>query len=106
MATAPLAEPDLAKVDLATVLHAVADPVRLEIVRQLADCQGGALACGQMELPVTKSTASHHLKVLTTAGLLRSREEGTRKFVSLRREELERHFPGLIDLIVSRGQAA
>jgi DNA-binding transcriptional ArsR family regulator len=59
-----------------------------------------------MELPVTKSTASHHLKVLTAAGLLASREEGTRKFISLRRAELERHFPGLIELVVSGRRAA
>jgi DNA-binding transcriptional ArsR family regulator len=99
-------EPDLAEVDLVTVLQALADPVRVEIVRQLADCGASALSCGQIELPVTKSTTSHHLKVLTAAGLLRNREQGTRKFVSLRRDELERHFPGLIDLIVSGRQPA
>jgi DNA-binding transcriptional ArsR family regulator len=99
-------DPDLAKVDLVTVLQALADPVRVEIVRQLADCGASALTCGQIELPVTKSTASHHLKVLTAAGLLKSREQGTRKFISLRRDEIERHFPGLIDLIVSGRQPA
>jgi DNA-binding transcriptional ArsR family regulator len=100
------AEPDLAEVELVTVLQALADPVRVEIVRQLAACGPGTLSCGQIELPVTKSTASHHLKVLTAAGLLENREEGTRKFVSLRRDELERHFPGLIDLVVSGKQAS
>ena len=54
-----------------------------------------------MELPVGKSTASHHLKAMTAAGLLKSREEGTRKYVSLRREELEQHFPGLIELVLT-----
>ena len=95
-------EPDLAEVELVTVLGALADPVRVEIVRQLAGCtKGEGLACGQMELPVGKSTTSHHLKVMTAAGLLKSREEGTRKYVSLRRKELEQHFPGLIELVLA-----
>lgn len=96
------AEPDLAEVELVTVLAALADPVRVEIVRQLAGCpKGVGLTCGQMELPVGKSTQSHHLKVMTAAGLLKSREEGTRKYVSLRSKELEQRFPGLIDLVLA-----
>jgi DNA-binding transcriptional ArsR family regulator len=81
--------------DVVTVLHALADPVRLEMVRQLADCKS-ELSCGQIEVPVTKSTATHHLKVLTGAGITAEREQGTRKFVSLRCEELEARFPGLL----------
>ena len=50
---------DLATVDTVTVLQALGDPVRLEIVRQLAGCiDAGELSCGQIELPVGKSTAS------------------------------------------------
>ena len=101
------ADPDLADVDLVTVLQALADPVRVEIVRQLAGCSDSdGLTCGQIELPVSKSTQSHHMKVLSGAGLLASREEGTRKYVSLRRAELERHFPGLIELVLSGRKAA
>ena len=59
------AGPDLGGVELVTVLQALSDPVRLEIVRQLARCPGaGELACGQLKLPVAKSTVSHHLRVL------------------------------------------
>jgi DNA-binding transcriptional ArsR family regulator len=95
------AEPDLAKVEVATVLQALADPVRLEIVRQLAGCGArGELPCGQIEVPVGKSTTSHHLKVLSRAGIVTEREEGTRKYMSLRRAELDRHFPGLVDLVL------
>jgi DNA-binding transcriptional ArsR family regulator len=94
----PSAEPrDLSTVDVITVMHALSDPVRLQIVRQLAACDGaGELSCGQIEVPVTKSTASHHLKTLASAGLTAEREEGTRKFIRLREAELERRFPGLI----------
>ena len=66
-------------VDLVTVLQALSDPVRLEIVRQLAGCDPERVcACGQIELEVTKSTASHHLKALRCAGITAEREEGTR----------------------------
>jgi DNA-binding transcriptional ArsR family regulator len=93
-------EPDLTSVDVVTVLDALADPVRLEIVRQLAGCGTGELSCGQIELPVGKSTTSHHLKVLSAAGVVASRGEGTRKYISLRRAALDRRFPGLIDSVL------
>lgn len=87
--------------DLVTVLQALSDPVRLEIVRQLAGCdEGSALSCGQIELEVTKSTASHHLKTLRAAGITAEREEGTRKFTWLRKDELESRFPGLLDAVL------
>lgn len=98
--------PDLAAIDIATVLQALSDPVRLEIVRQLAGCgEGGELTCGQLELPVTKSTSSHHLKALSRAGVIAEREEGTRKHLCLRREELDRRFPGLIDSVLRAATA-
>jgi DNA-binding transcriptional ArsR family regulator len=101
-----LEAPDLSTIDTVTVLQALADPVRLEIVRQLAGCAStGALTCGQIEVPVGKSTASHHLKTLSRAGITTEREEGTRKYVSLRRAELDEHFPGLIDSVL-RGRSA
>src|SRR5919108_3772270 len=82
---------DLNEVDVATVLQALSDPVRLEIIRQLAGCgAGGELTCGELELPVTKSTGSHHLKILAGAGVIGERAEGTRKHLCLRRAELER----------------
>jgi DNA-binding transcriptional ArsR family regulator len=93
----PTPAPDLAAIPVVKVLEALADPVRLAIVRQLAGCGAhGELACGQIELPVTKSTASHHLKTLTNAGVTAEREAGTRKFIRLRRDELDERFPGLI----------
>lgn len=93
--------PDLAAIDVLTVLEALADPVRLEIVRQLAGCgDAGELSCGRIELPVTKSTASHHLKILSSAGITSDREEGTRKYIRLRQPELDRRFPGLIESVL------
>jgi DNA-binding transcriptional ArsR family regulator len=90
---------DLADVELVALLEALADPVRLEIVRQLAersDC-----SCGELELPIAKSTTTHHLKALANAGVIKERDQGTRKFLSLRCEEMEARFPGLLDSVVS-----
>ena len=92
---------DLDTVDGMTVLQALSDPVRLEIVRQLAGCAASAdLACGQIEVPVTKSTASHHFKILYLAGVLDKRVQGTSKFMRLRRDELDERFPGLLDSVL------
>ena len=99
--------PDVAEVDVLTVLQALSDPVRLEIVRQLAavdDPKG--LVCNRLQLPVGKSTASHHLKTLTKAGITAEREEGTCKFLSLRRAELDHRFPGLLESVVGAANAA
>jgi len=99
--------PDLAGIDLLTVLQALSDPVRLEIVRQLAACtESDGLTCGQIMLPVAKSTASHHLKTLHSAGVVASREEGTSKRVWLRRPELDKRFPGLVDSVLQGVEAA
>jgi DNA-binding transcriptional ArsR family regulator len=96
-----LAAPDLTTIDGMTVLQALSDPVRLEIVRQLAGCSGSSeLKCGQIELPVTKSTASHHFKTLFAAGIVAEREQGTSKFMRLRRAELDQRFPGLLDSVL------
>jgi len=93
--------PDLATIDGMTILQALSDPVRLAIVRQLAGCPGsGEMKCGEIRLPVTKSTASHHFKTLFSAGIIAEREEGTRKYLWLRRAELEQRVPGLIDSVL------
>jgi len=99
--TSSKAPPDLDGVELLTILQALSDPVRLEIVRQLAGCDvTGELTCGQIELPVTKSTTSHHLKTLWCAGIIAEREVGTRKYLRLRRAELDERFPGLIESVL------
>jgi DNA-binding transcriptional ArsR family regulator len=97
-AHADIDQVDLAGVDLVTVLQALSDPVRLEIVRQLA-C-GTAMPCGQVRLDVTKSTASHHFKTLRLAGVIAQQDEGTRRNTWLRREELDERFPGLMQAVL------
>ena len=100
--------PDLASIDVLTVLQALSDPVRLAIVRQLAGCQEGAtgLMCGQLEIPVSKSTGSHHLKTLHASGVTTERSQGVCKYIRLRRAELDERFPGLLDSVLSAAAKA
>jgi len=86
--------------DLVAVLHAIGDPVRLGIVRQLADSATGEVSCGQVDVPVARSTASYHFRVLVSAGVMAEREDGRRKYLRLRRSELDEQFPGLLDAVL------
>jgi DNA-binding transcriptional ArsR family regulator len=92
-----LEQPEIEAVELADVLQALSDPARLEIVRALA--AEGERQCGTFDLGLTKATRSHHFKVLRAAGVTDTRIEGTARFVSLRRDELEARFPGLLDAV-------
>ncbi|MFD0555917.1 ArsR family transcriptional regulator [Stackebrandtia endophytica] len=89
--------PAVEDLDLITVLAALADPVRLDLVRQLSDHR--ELGWGDLVAPVAKSTLSHHMRVLRDAGVTRTRQEGTRCFVKLRADDLTARFPGLLDLV-------
>jgi DNA-binding transcriptional ArsR family regulator len=85
------------EIELVAVLAAVADPFRLEILTALVD---GERPCGCFPLPVNDSTRSHHFKVLREAGLTKTRVVGTQRVVSLRRDELDARFPGLLDSVL------
>jgi DNA-binding transcriptional ArsR family regulator len=91
--------PDREDLELPAVLHALSDPVRLEIVAALATA--GEQACGLLALPVSDSTRSHHLRVLRDAGVTATRVVGTRRLVSLRREDVDARFPGLLDSVLA-----
>jgi DNA-binding transcriptional ArsR family regulator len=90
--------PDRASFDLATILRTVGDPVRLAIVRLLHE---GERTCGEVAEPLGMpySTASYHLRLLREAGVTQTRRKGTQAWVSLRVEDLESRFPGLVELM-------
>ena len=94
-----IAHPCCADLELSAVLHALSDPVRLQIVAELAQGEGEC-TCGSFELPVTKSTCTHHFKVLREAGVIKQRQQGTTRLNTLRRDDLESRFPGLLDTIL------
>jgi DNA-binding transcriptional ArsR family regulator len=91
--------PERDEIELVEVLQALGDPIRMQLVRIL-DRSNGEMACYEFGLPVAKSTASHHLKVMREAGLVTARFEGTRRFYALRRDDLEARFPGLLDTVL------
>jgi len=86
------------EMDLASVLHALSDPMRLRIVAALA--HQGERPCSSFQLPIVKSTCTHHFRVLRESGVIRQRLVGTSRLNSLRREELELRFPGLLDAVL------
>ncbi|MDA1359549.1 helix-turn-helix transcriptional regulator [Glycomyces luteolus] len=89
---------------LQQVLEALVDPVRRGIVRELYASDEDR-ACGTFDLTVSKSTATHHFNVLREAGLIRQRYVGTSRMNTLRRNEIEAVFPGLLDALLARGEA-
>jgi DNA-binding transcriptional ArsR family regulator len=94
-----IAHPSREEIELAAVLHALSDPVRLLMVRGLAGEFEGR-SCGSFDVPVTKSTCTHHFKILREAGVIRQRQEGTRRVNTLREDDLEARFPGLLATIL------
>jgi DNA-binding transcriptional ArsR family regulator len=94
----PLPHPKAEEFELAAVLHALSDPMRLRIVQGLA--AGGEHTCKSVDLPVTKSTCTHHFRVLREAGVIHQRLEGTTRLNQLRRDELDARFPGLLDSVL------
>ena len=98
-----LHHPRVDEVTLPDVLHALSDPVRLQIVHALA--QREEQSCSAVESSVSKSTLSHHFKVLREAGVTHTRVNGTHRYVSLRRDDLEERFPGLLRSVLEASSA-
>jgi DNA-binding transcriptional ArsR family regulator len=95
--------PSRRELELSSVLHALSDPARLEIVRRLSD--GDEPSCGMFELGLSKATLSHHFRVLRESGVVLVRPEGRKRLLSLREDDLNDCFPGLLDAILAATQA-
>lgn len=91
--------PSRDELELSAVLHALSDPARLAIVRELGS--GYECSCGGFQNGVSKPTLSHHLRVLREAGVTQTRCEGRHRLVSLRREDLDARFPGLLEAVLA-----
>jgi DNA-binding transcriptional ArsR family regulator len=102
-----LEHPATADIRLEVVLHALSDPMRLIVVRTLATAPD-EVACSDVPLPVSKSTTTHHFRVLREAGVINQIYRGTSKMNALRRDDLDALFPGLLDRVLAAadGQAA
>ncbi len=95
-------EPAAADFQLPRILAALADPQRLATVRYVAG--HGESWCTQVMqeagLAMTKSTFSHHLRILREAGVVTKRIQGTKGYARLRKDDLDLRFPGLMDSII------
>jgi len=98
----PLFQPAPQAISLPAVMGALSDPVRVQIVRTLG--AEGETVCGTLDLGVSKATRSHHYRVLREAGVTNTRVEGTRRYVSLRREDLDARFPGLLEALLAAAE--
>jgi DNA-binding transcriptional ArsR family regulator len=87
---------------LVKVLAALADPVRLSTIRTLAAL--GDSPCTELHhaagLQISRSNFSHHQRILREAGLIQERILGAQRILSVRREDLNACFPGLLDAIL------
>lgn len=96
--------PERSDITLQGVLEALVDPVRRSIVRQLAQSDA-PIACGSFDISVTRSTGTHHFKVLRHAGVIRQYYQGTSKMNVLRWEDMDAAFPGLLGALVKAAAA-
>jgi DNA-binding transcriptional ArsR family regulator len=88
------------QIDLDGVLAALGHPVRLAIVRALAVGDPDGLACGTIDIGVSKATATHHWRALREAGVIRQWQVGRNHFVALRRDDIDARFPGLLGSVI------
>lgn len=97
-----LVHPETDSLSLIAVLHALADPTRLTIVKTLRS--DPERACGTFPVTVAPSTLTHHFRVLREAGVIRQREDGNRRWTTLRLEDLNDRFPQLVDTVLFSGR--
>lgn len=103
MSERTLEHPAVEEIRLETVLHALSDTNRLEVVRFLATAPG-EVPCSDIDLAVSKSTTTHHYRVLREAGVISQVYRGTAKMNLLRRADLESLFPGLLDIVIQAAE--
>lgn len=96
-----LPQPSRDDIDLVTVLRALGDPVRLEMLRSMA-AEAGPKSCtaDRYDVEVTAATLSHHFRVLREAGVTTTFVEGRNRWVEIRRADLDKRFPGLLDSVL------
>lgn len=90
--------PEREQIRLENLLTALGNPLRLAVVRALA--AGHERACGSLLQGQSKSTMTHHWRVLRDSGVIWQRPDGRENLLSLRREDLDARFPGLLDALL------
>ncbi|WP_072804957.1 ArsR/SmtB family transcription factor [Rhodococcoides yunnanense] len=94
--------PDVSEMELGAVMSALSDPLRRKVITELVgDDDGAERTCMSFDLGVTKSTLTHHFRVLRESGLVFQVDRGNSRKVTLRRTEVNERFPGLLDLLAN-----
>jgi DNA-binding transcriptional ArsR family regulator len=91
--------PERDQILLENVLSALGNPLRLKIVRVLAE--SGERSCGSILDGLSKSTLTHHWRVLRDSGVIWQRPAGRENLLSLRREDLDARFPGMLEVLLA-----
>ncbi len=98
--------PTRSEMDLLTVLNALSDPLRYEVIQTFLTLpEGTERTCLSFGFPVSKSTLSHHFRILRESGLVQQVNRGNSRKAHLRREDLEARFPGLLELLADNPPA-
>ena len=109
-----LHHPLISEIEIENILYALGDPIRLDIVKNLAQEENSCSlkkltsalilkrSCKHIciQLSLSKSTLSHHFKILREAGVIWCEKEGTQYVNRLRTDELNALFPGLLKSIL------
>lgn len=90
--------PEREQIRTENVLSALGNPLRLEIIRTLAD--GSELSCNALRRGGGQVHMTHHWRVLRDSGVIWQRPQGRENMISLRREDLDARFPGLLDTLL------
>ncbi|MEV0085681.1 helix-turn-helix transcriptional regulator [Saccharopolyspora sp. NPDC050642] len=100
--TRTLPQPSRNDLDIVKVLHALADPVRLELLHELSQAKD-PMTCSlhAYDVDISAPTLSHHWRVLREAGLSTTFVDGRNRWVEIRRDDLEARFPGLLDSVLA-----
>ncbi len=99
-----LYHPDRHEIELTSVLYALSDPIRLHIISQILS--EGESPCNAFQVPVAKSTLSHHLRTLRESGVVFTRSQGTQRLLTVRVEDLNERFPGVLDAVLGAYDAS
>ncbi|GAA4201964.1 ArsR/SmtB family transcription factor [Actinocatenispora rupis] len=99
-----LPEPSADSLDLTVVLSALADPARRALMAALyrnaepVDCSA---VVAETDLDLSTPTISHHYRVLREAGLTRTVAQGRKRIVTVRHDDMEARFPGLLAAVLA-----
>ncbi|RRQ28310.1 ArsR family transcriptional regulator [Rhodococcus sp. Eu-32] len=94
--------PDVSEMELGSVMSALSDPLRRRVITELVgEGDGVERTCMSFELGVSKSTLTHHFRVLRESGLVFQVDRGNSRKVTLRRRDVNDRFPGLLDLLAN-----